>query len=100
MVEVDEELVLDFFELSERYMIDELKAACESYLGKNITLDNCFKLFEVAEQYDAPLLQNDILFFFKKNPKEISKRKEFEDHTKLIYLEMKKIQWKSEEIIF
>jgi len=97
---VDEELVMDFFELSERYMIDELKAVCDGFLGSTLTLDNCIKLFEVTEIYDAPLLKKEALLFFKRNLKKITERKDFEDLPKSSYIQIKRIQWESQEINF
>jgi len=80
-------------------MADELKKACESFLGGTLTIDNCFKLFELAYLYDAPLLKKEVLLFFSKNLKRIIERKDFEDLPKWSYVHIKRLQWDQNKII-
>jgi len=87
------ELALDLFELSERYMIYELKIVCERYLAGLLTLDNCFKIFEVAYLYGATFLKEEILGFFKVHLSEITERKDLEDLPKWSYIHIKIMQW-------
>ncbi len=100
MLTVNEELAIDFYVLSERYMIDELKEECGNYLKDILTLDNCFKIFEVAYLYDVAFLKQKILLLFRENLEEITKRKDFENIPKLSYIEIKRMQLDEQKITF
>jgi len=90
---MNEELALSLLDLSEKYMISDLKAACESCLQKVLTLDNCIKFFETACLYDAASLKKWTLFFFQMNIKKIMERKDFEDLPRMSYLNLMRIHW-------
>jgi len=90
---MNEELALSLLDLSEKYMISDLKAACESCLQKLLTLDNCIKMFETAYFYDAVSLKKWTLFFFQMNLKNLMGREDFEDLPKMSYLHILKINW-------
>jgi len=97
---VDEELAFRLFEFSERYMIGEVKEACEDYLKKIITVDNCSRVFEIACLHDAEALKNKALVFFKTNLRRISQRRDFEDLPKMSYVCLKRMLWEQEDLMF
>ena len=96
---LNEELALNLLDLAEKYIIADLKAACESCLQKVLTLDNCVKIFEAAYLYDALSLKKWTLFFFQINIKKIMERKDFEDLPKMSYLHILKIQWNEKVVL-
>ncbi len=96
---LSEELAIGLFEFSEKYMIDELKSTCENYLKGILTLNNCFKIYETADYYEADSLKKKTLLFFQKHIKEIKERKDLEDFPKSTYIFLKRMIW-NEKIIF
>ncbi len=100
MIIVNDELAADFYELTERYMLDEVKEPCEDFLGSILTLDNCFKIFEIAYLYEIVSLKQKALILFQFNLEQILKRKDFEDLPKWSYLHIKRMQWEMKEISF
>jgi len=97
---VDEELAIGLFEFSERYMIDEVKEACEDYLKEVLTVDNCSRIFEMACLHGAESLKNKTLGFFKANLRWITQRNDFEDLPKMSYVCLKKMQWEHQISFF
>jgi len=96
---MNEELALNMLDLAEKYLIDDLKAACESCLQKLLTLDNCFKIFETAYFYDAMSLKKWTLFFFQMNLKKIMEQKDFESLPKMTYLHVLRIYWNEKTVL-
>jgi len=99
---MDNELALGLYELSEKYMIDELKKDCEDHLAENLTFDVCLEIAEKACFYDfyqAPSVRKKVLRLLEANLESILKRKDFEDLPKLIYVDIKRIQW-NQRMIF
>ncbi len=97
MILLNEELAFGLFEFGERYLIEDMKMHCEKYLGEILTLNNCFKIFEMANFYDAVFLKKKALIFFRKNLKEIIERKDLEDLPKWSFISIKRMQWSEDE---
>ena len=81
-------------------MIEEVRPPFEIYLGSILTLENCFRIFEIADLYEIMSLKIKALDFFRCNLEKILGRKDLEDIPKLSYLEIKKIEWNRKEITF
>lgn len=94
-----EEIALNLRDLSERYLINKMKVACENFLQNVLSLENCFKMFETAYLYDAALLKKWTLFFFQINLHKIMERKDFEEIPKMIYLHIHRIKWSQKVIL-
>jgi len=99
MIVLNEELALRLFEFSERYLVVEVREACEDYLRDNITVDNCSRVFEMACLYDVVSLKDTALVFFKENLETITKRKGFDDLPKTSYVCLKKMLWEQQDLM-
>ncbi len=98
-VDLSEEFVADLYEFSERYMLDELKETCENYLGSNLTIDNCFKVFELANR-ESGFLRHNVMVFFRLNLQKILERKDLDDLPKSSCIFIKRMEWALKEVTF
>jgi len=94
-----EELALNLIDLSERYIIHEMKLACENFLQNVLSLDNCFRIFETAYLYDAALLKKWTLFFFQININKIMERKDSGNIPKISYIQIYKTKWNEKVVL-
>ena len=62
-VELTKNCATELLEMSDKYVIGELKTLCEQYLSQIISLHNFIHLAEVSERFDAKLLQESIVSF-------------------------------------
>ena len=51
------------FAAAHRYFLDLLKLECEAFLAKELTVENCFELLMLAENYDAATLKDAVVNF-------------------------------------
>lgn len=76
-VELTEALALDLFVVADKYMQPELARLCESFLVKNVRLDNLVGLIDFVEKFGADSLKNSILEFMMKNLQEIKQNQSY-----------------------
>ncbi len=76
-----------------------MKLACEEFLQCVLSLDNCVKIFEMADLYDAVILKKWTLLFFKNHIDKIMERRDFENVPKMIYILLYKIKWDEKVVI-
>eukprot|EP01103_Thecamoeba_quadrilineata_P018925 TRINITY_DN7469_c0_g1_i1.p1 TRINITY_DN7469_c0_g1~~TRINITY_DN7469_c0_g1_i1.p1 ORF type:complete len:796 (+),score=82.08 TRINITY_DN7469_c0_g1_i1:63-2390(+) len=71
----------DLLIAADRFLLEDLKQACESKLVPEIDLNNCASLLGLSDQYNAPRLKTSVLKFICKKYQEFVKTQD--------YLEMK-----------
>jgi len=96
---MNEEIALNLVDLAEKYIIEDLKVACENSLPLYLTVDNCAKIFETACLYGLSVLKEKTLFFFQLNSKEILAKHSLVDTPRLSYLYISKVDWKCNPIL-
>lgn len=96
---LNEDLALNLMDFSEKYIIEDLKIACENCLHNYLTVDNCVKIFETACLYDAPSLKQKTIFFFQINYKKILEKYKLENLPKMTHRCLLKIYWKYNPIL-
>jgi len=70
-IELTETLALDLYVLADKYMQSELLKLCETFLVKNVRLDNLVRLCYLAEKFGVDSLKHEILEFIMQNIQEI-----------------------------
>ena len=96
---LNEEMALNLMDLSERYIIGDLKAFCANCLHNYLSVDNCVRIFESACLYDAPSLKQKTLFFFQINCKRILEKHNLQDLPKMSHVYLWKIYSKYNPIL-
>ncbi len=96
---MNEEIALNLVDLAEKYIIDELKVACENFLPLYLTVENCMKIFEAACLYEISSLREKTLFFFQINSKKILEKHNLQDLSKLSHIHFLKVYWTSNPIL-
>ena len=62
-VELTKNRATELLEISDKYVIGELKTLCEQYLSQIVSLNNFIYLSEISEKFDAVLLQESVVNF-------------------------------------
>lgn len=62
-IELNKERASELLEMSDKYLLDDLKTLCEQYLSQIISLQNFIDLAEMAERFEATLLQENIISY-------------------------------------
>ncbi len=96
---LNEDIALNLMDLSERYIIGDLKAFCENCLHNYLSIENCVRVFESACLYDAPSLKQKTIFFFQINYKKILEKHHLPDLPRMSHLYLLKIDSKYNPIL-
>ena len=96
---LNEDTALNLMDLSERYIIGDLKAFCENCLHNYLSIENCVRIFESACLYDTPSLKQKTIFFFQINYKRILEKYNLPDLPKMSHLYLLKIYSKYNPIL-
>ena len=59
--------VVEILEAADFLQLDNIKEVCFNHLEKNLDLENCFDVFELADRYRSPLLKAAVEEFISKN---------------------------------
>jgi len=70
---INKEIARDLFKLSHEYMIDELQAACEKFLSRNIQIENVIQMIKLAQTYQAHQLREACITLIGQNFDEVFK---------------------------
>ena len=76
---MNEDLALNLFDFSERYIIDDLKKACENCLCLNLTIGNFLRFYEAACLYDSPYLREKIMTFIERSLEKVLEKYSLQD---------------------
>jgi len=76
-VELTKALALDLYAFADQFLQSELMHQCESFLVKNVRLDNLMALIDFVEKFGADSLKNSILEFMMKNLQEIKQNQNY-----------------------
>ena len=60
-VELNKGRAEELLEMSDKYLLGELKTLCEQYLSQILSLHNFIELAEVSEKFEATLLQDNVV---------------------------------------
>ena len=71
VVELTEQLAIDLYEVSDKYLQKDLAALCEDFLSKNLTLGNFLSMIDFAEKFGILSLKQAILRFIANNLQKI-----------------------------
>ena len=96
---LNEDLALSLMDFSEKYIIADLKVACENCLHNYLTVDNCVRIFETSCLYDAPSLKKRTVFFFQINYKKILEKHSLDDLPMMSHRYLLKIYWEYNPIL-
>ena len=66
-----DELSTGLLAAADKYMLDRLKAKCESFLSRNVTVENCGTLLILAHLYSARGLKKKLLHFARFHSSEV-----------------------------
>jgi len=97
--QLKEDLALDLLKLANEYMLKSLQSICEDYLAKNLNIDNCIKISEIASLYESESLNSNVEAFFQQNAKKLVECKDFEDFPMKSYRYALEAHWNSEFIL-
>ncbi|XP_046632054.1 speckle-type POZ protein-like [Daphnia pulicaria] len=56
---------------ADKYLLDQLKAECENHLHCHMSVDNCFELLLIDQQYPADQFREEAIKFFRRHPVEV-----------------------------
>lgn len=70
-MEIDQDIVEDLFEASDKYFLPELKEICEKFLIKNLAVENAVDTINLAERFEVVNLRNAALRFLADNFRKI-----------------------------
>ena len=77
-----EEVAIKLLDICDKYLLSELKALCEDFLSRRITLVNYVNLSNLSEQFEANVLKNAVIKFVRQNLKKIKTSGEIADLSK------------------
>lgn len=72
-VEKLDEIVVDLYEIGNKYNLQDLQETCVFHMNKNICIQNAMSLLLLARRYDIDILQKTLIEFFVKHTDEILK---------------------------
>ncbi len=67
IIELTEPLASDLYGIADEYMQTELMEICETFLCKNITLENLMGMVDLVQKFGGKSLKNSILELIAKN---------------------------------
>jgi len=65
-------LALDLVVLADMYFLAKLKADCENYLSKNLSVESFLSVLNVAEMADSSILKKRVVKFFVENLEKVN----------------------------
>lgn len=78
LAQMGNEEIFDYLKLTDEYGFEELKLAISTHLENNLSMENCFAMFEAAQMFDLKALTDISMNFIEKNLKDLLSSSDFQ----------------------
>ena len=68
---------LEVLKAADKYAVSDLKKICEERIGEKLTIDNCVKILEVADQCNAEVLKDKAIEYVMSNATTLVEKPQF-----------------------